>query len=194
MADSGSTAYVQDKVALSPEAPFAHPKVASHNEFAYTSATTSNAGTGGNPSAGPSRLPTTFADDGNPSYRSVEAKKKAEVPWWETDIRTHVATMDSEIEQLEKVKEQLDKLKKQCFEGIPIDKKEQLWESEDSHSANIGVARDSMAAPIRAARKEGCTWANMKTIMDEGGENDVREERVLALWDLMSRGSCSQYP
>ena len=147
----------------------ARSESASRNDGQDTSAATANAWTSATPS-------------------------DAKDPWWKSDIRTHAATMDSEIEQLGEVKEQLEKIKTQHVEGTLSDKQEELWKTQDSHSANIGVARDSLEAPIRAARREGCTWANMKTIMDEGGENAVREEKVQALWDVMSRGSCSECP
>jgi len=201
VADSDSTADVQDKAALPSDAPPAHSKVASHNEFAYTSATTSDAGTDGNPSAGPNRPTTTFAY-GKSSYHSFEDKKKAEVPWWETDIRTHVATMTSESGQLDDVLEQSRKLKdaleqsRQLENVLPrnnsdADMQQKLWDLEDGHDKRMEQAALSLRDTFRTARGQGCTEAIVETILGEGQTDDRTQKWVRDVWEPEGRGSRS---
>jgi len=98
-----------------------------------------NVWTDDNPSAGPSRFPTTFQGNeygGNPSSAFVQ--KTPVVPLWNKECRGHMATMEVEETRLSKVLVELDKDQPSHSQLV------ELWKVRDKHMKNISDATVSL--------------------------------------------------
>ena len=158
MAYSSSSAHrPPSQVEDAPPPPYSEHAPKGH--VTYNTASTLHAWTNRNPSAGPSRLPTTFADAGKSSYRSAEDKKEAEVRSWETKFRTQVSTLDSGVKQLAKFSEEIA--------GNLFSEQQDLWTIEGEQVQKVDYAEHSLKDTLCTAMRLGYTWAKMETIFAE---------------------------